>query len=337
MSQTSHINGSPVPAYSNMAKLVTSLVSLLVLQCAWAGFTVSGVSSGGFMAVQMHVAYSAEVDGAAVIAGGPFYCAQGAEMTALTDCMSMPLMLSTSTLISYTNEQASSGSIDPVSNLSGSKAWVFSGMLDTVVQKGVVEALVTYYQSFGVDVTTEYSIPSEHSWVTNSYGNACYMLMSPYINNCDYDSTGAFLNNLYGSVKTAVSAVSGNLATFDQTQYASSSAGMASQGYIYVPTACQSSPSACSVHVAFHGCQMNAGTIGTVFVQNTGLNGYAEANNLIVLYPQTETSELTNPEGCWDWWGYTGANYSLKAGAQMQAVYQMVTKLPVSGADVWFQ
>ena len=33
--------------------------------------TVSGVSSGGFMAVQFHVAYSGSVKGAGVIAGGP--------------------------------------------------------------------------------------------------------------------------------------------------------------------------------------------------------------------------------------------------------------------------
>ena len=319
------------------SKFVTSVVLLLCLQSASAGFTVSGVSSGGFMAAQMHVAYSADVDGAAVIAGGPFYCAKGSETSALTDCMSLPILISTSDLISYTNEQASSGAIDPTSNLSGSKAWVFSGMLDTVVNKGVVEALVTYYQNYGVDVTTEYGIASEHSWVTNDYGNACYMLMSPYMNNCDYDSTGTFLNILYSGLKASVSAVSSNLVTFDQTQYGSSNAGMASQGYAYVPTGCKAANNTCSVHVAFHGCQMTAATIGTVFVENTGLNGYAEANNIIVIYPQTEVQMLTNPEGCWDWWGYTGANYSLKSGAQMQAVYQMATKLSLDGASTWFQ
>ena len=36
--------------------------------------TVSGMSSGGFMAVQMHVIYSDLFEGAGVVAGGPFYC-----------------------------------------------------------------------------------------------------------------------------------------------------------------------------------------------------------------------------------------------------------------------
>jgi hypothetical protein len=38
--------------------------------------TVSGLSSGGFMAVQLHVAYSATVQGRGRGCGGPFYCAK---------------------------------------------------------------------------------------------------------------------------------------------------------------------------------------------------------------------------------------------------------------------
>ncbi len=35
--------------------------------------TVSGISSGGFMAVQFHVAHSSTVGGAGVVAGGPYW------------------------------------------------------------------------------------------------------------------------------------------------------------------------------------------------------------------------------------------------------------------------
>jgi len=37
--------------------------------------SVSGISSGGFMANQLHIAHSADVMGAAMIAGGPYGCA----------------------------------------------------------------------------------------------------------------------------------------------------------------------------------------------------------------------------------------------------------------------
>jgi hypothetical protein len=32
---------------------------------------------------------------------------------------------------------------------------------------------------------------------------------------------------------------------------------------------------------------------------------------MVLLYPQATTSGLIpyNPKGCWDWWGYTGADY----------------------------
>ena len=38
--------------------------------------TVSGISSGAYMAVQFGVAHSAAVKGVGAIAGGPYYCAQ---------------------------------------------------------------------------------------------------------------------------------------------------------------------------------------------------------------------------------------------------------------------
>ena len=49
--------------------------------------TVSGLSSGAFMAVQLHVAYSSIISGAAVYAGGPYWCAMGNLNTAMMDCM----------------------------------------------------------------------------------------------------------------------------------------------------------------------------------------------------------------------------------------------------------
>jgi len=48
---------------------------------------VSGLSSGGFFAVQFHVAYSSLVKGAAIFAGGPFYCAESNLVDAENKCM----------------------------------------------------------------------------------------------------------------------------------------------------------------------------------------------------------------------------------------------------------
>jgi hypothetical protein len=163
------------------------------------------------------------------------------------------------------------------------------------------------------------------------------MLASPFLNNCGYDAAGVLLQQLYGTLKPKGTQVSENLKTFDQTLYGSSEAMMLSLGYIYVPTSCQAQLSACNVHVAFNGCLMNLNFIGTDFVVNSGLNEWAETNNLIVIYPQADSNAQTNPQGCWDWWGFTSANYALKSGLQMAAVYKMATQLPVSGIKAWFQ
>src|SRR4029453_10137994 len=49
--------------------------------------SVSGLSSGAFMAVQFEVAYSSTVKGAGIVAGGPYLCAQGSQTKALGPCM----------------------------------------------------------------------------------------------------------------------------------------------------------------------------------------------------------------------------------------------------------
>jgi poly(3-hydroxybutyrate) depolymerase len=72
--------------------------------------SVSGLSSGGFMAVQLHVAFSATFKaGAGIVAGGPYYCAQGAVGTATGPCMAATSISkpATSTLVSTTNSWAS--------------------------------------------------------------------------------------------------------------------------------------------------------------------------------------------------------------------------------------
>ena len=72
--------------------------------------TVSGLSSGGFMAAQLHVAYSATfAKGAGIVAGGPFYCAEGSIVNATGRCMASPAGIPTSTLVSTTNSWASQG------------------------------------------------------------------------------------------------------------------------------------------------------------------------------------------------------------------------------------
>ena len=54
----------------------TSQTLQLVPNLDRSAITVSGLSSGGFMAHQFHIAFSKLVTGAGIIAGGPFRCVE---------------------------------------------------------------------------------------------------------------------------------------------------------------------------------------------------------------------------------------------------------------------
>jgi Esterase PHB depolymerase len=271
--------------------------------------TVSGVSSGGYMAVQFHVAHSASVKGAAAIAGGPYYCAMGSVWTAYWNCMTpgwwTPLPPA-GRLKDLTEQFAQAKRIDATSHLSSARVWLFSGTEDRTVSPAVVRETLVFYSLYGVKAALVSDKPAGHAMVTLDAGNKdCGATRAPYINDCDYDAAGELLQHLLGPLKPPVKV--GPLLGFGG-------------GYVYVPQACEKER--CRVHVAFHGCRQS----GERFPRDAGYNRWAEANRLIVLYPQVKAS-FWNPRGCWDWWGYTGTGYATKDGAQIRAVWEMLEHL----------
>ena len=50
--------------------------------------------------------------------------------------------------------------------------------------------------------------------------------------------------------------------------------------------------------------------LGDEFARNTGYNEVGELNNIIIIYPQAISISITNPFGCWDYWGYASSLYS---------------------------
>ena len=298
--------------------------------------TVSGISSGGYMAAQLHVAYSATFKkGAGIVAGGPYYCAEGSVFEAISRCMSSPDNIPTSKLVSTTHSWASAGQIDPVFNLQVSRVYLFSGTLDSTVKPGVMNALQTYYNNFvpAANVVYKKDLAAEHAMITDDYGAACSTPGSPFINDCNFDLAGAMLQHLYGplNARNANTLPEGNFVEFNQSQFVSGH-GMASTGWAYVPQACQAGGTAtCRLHVVLHGCKQNPNFIQQQYVRNTGYNRWGDSNNIVMLYPQTQESIFSNPNGCWDWWGYSSANYAKKSGPQMAAIKAMVDQVSAGG------
>jgi len=288
--------------------------------------SVSGLSAGGFMAVQMHVAYSATFKrGAGVVAGGPFYCAEGSVVNATGRCMTHSTTIPVASLVSTTNSWAGSGLIDPVSNLNTSKVYLFSGTSDNTVKQAVMNDLKTYYASFVPAANTAYknTIGAGHAMVTDDYGSACSTTAAPYINNCGFDLAGEMLKHIHGALNARNNGtLSGSFSEFDQGAFVSGH-GMATTGWVYVPATCASGAT-CKLHVVLHGCKQNTSDVAQQYVRNTGYNRWADSNDMVVLYPQTGAGATNS---CWDWWGYDSANYSKKSGPQMAAIKAMVTQL----------
>lgn len=315
--------------------------------------SVSGLSSGGYMAVQFHVANSSFVRGAGIIAGGPYFCAKDDQNTAISACSCVGLTCQPSqagqevpSLIQTTNQNAGQGTIDPTSHLQDSRVWLFSGSADSVVPTPIMNALETYYKHYvnASNIAFEKSVAAEHAMPTDFFGNACDFKGDPFINNCGFDAAGASLNWIYGTLNPKnTGTLGGKFIEFNQDEFLPNptSHGMWPSGWAYVPASCQQN-AACKVHVVFHGCKQYPGfpyasgpqgQIGDIYVKDTGYNRWADTNNIIVLYPQANAMNLgtrlprTNPNGCWDWWGYDDAAYSVKSGHQMAAVKAMVERL----------
>ncbi len=352
---------------------------LLALQCAPAlaaerlksfpvdpaQVSVAGLSSGAFMANQLHVAHSAEIMGAAMIAGGLYGCAVQ-EVTAdgvvsimsraLGQCTTSPFMLDeVSSYRKIVDELAVKGWIDPPSNLARARLYFFTGGSDDVVRPEVVEAAKALYAALGVPagniVFEDRSGPAAHAghaWVTTSYGGSCSANAAPYINDCFYDQAGAELKAIYGAgLAPPAGKRTGRIVAFDQTEFvpdrAAAANGLAKTGYLYVPKACEpGAAELCRLQVALHGCTQSAEVLGDVFYTRIGLDEWADSNRIVVLYPQahaTTVAELpsslwltgmenANPAGCWNWWGFAGdTQFLTRKGVQIDAIWKMIERL----------
>lgn len=298
--------------------------------------SVSGLSSGAFMAAQLQVAYSATFKGAGIVAGGPYYCAAG-NMAYTGICMGQVLLVYPNAYLmaGAAREFESAGQIDKLSNLKKRRIYVFSGTRDTVVKQPAVDATVSFFKQVGVPASQLVyvnKVPAGHAVITPTHGNACDANASPYISHCDvngqgYDQSGALLAHIHGPLQPKATSLAGRMVTFNQRAFASAGTGMAEEAFLYVPPSCDAGQT-CKVHVAIHGCAQSAEKVGKNFIADTGYNEWAENNRMLVLYPQVNASTVPfNPQGCWDWFGYTGPTYAWKAGPQMSAIKAMVDAL----------
>lgn len=322
--------------------------------------SVSGISSGGFMAVQLQVAHSAIIKGAGIVAGGPFYCSQNDVLTATTlcSCTGAPLLkcevtpasAQVATLASTTRTFFARHLIDNPSNIAAQRVITISGGKDPLVPAPITRQLQQYYQDMGLPATNFSAVAlagAGHTMPTRNYGSSCALTDSPYIGKCRFDSSKEILSWIYGPlVPRSGSKAAGRFIEFDQKPYIPEDSaspfgwgnGLDNSGWVYVPDSCAKGEP-CRVHIALHGCKQGQSYLplkappggglyyGTTFVKHTGYDQWADNNHLVVLFPQAVSIPMKNPNGCWDWWGYTDEHYADQKGVQIRSIRAMVERL----------
>jgi poly(3-hydroxybutyrate) depolymerase len=340
-------------ATSGLVLLLSSLVAgaraqerLPEIGASRDGTTVSGISSGAFMAVQFQVAFSGEVAGVGAVAGGPYLCAEGSVSIALGRCMQANLFFgapNAAYLLRRAGTFAEFGHIDPIANLAKARVYVFWGGHDETVRRPVVESLVAFYREAGLpeaSMEARLDVPAGHGFVVDGQGDepgeTCEITAAPFLNDCNYDQAGAILRHLLpdghaakAPVRAAVPA--GRLLQFSQTEFLPQPRrhGMDEIGFAYLPPGCEADAGAatCRVHVAFHGCEQGRERLGDLFASAAGYLNWADAYRLVVLFPQAAAVPVSNPKGCWDFFAHDDPDYATREGRQMAAVKRMLDRL----------
>ena len=161
---------------------------------------------------------------------------------------------------------------------------------------------------------------------TINYGVTCGISMPPYIGKCNYNGAFEALNVLFdGKLKKGSGKY--NKANLYSVPQNGSTISMGPNAYVYAPTKCKESDAKCPVHIVFHGCKQSINDIQMQYVENTGYNEIAEDNNFVILYPQAIATSSSNPNGCWDWWGYLNADYANQSGPQINEVNRLISEL----------
>ncbi|EQC48418.1 esterase PHB depolymerase domain protein [Bacteriovorax sp. BSW11_IV] len=296
--------------------------------------TVSGISSGAFFAHQYHIAFSEDVEGAALFAGGPFYCSSGDIPKALTNCMKKgPTESLAKDSMAEIKTQLKKKRIDPTKNLYEDRVYIFTGTNDTIVLPEVAYQLKKLYTLLKLEPSNIRFVdwlPAGHAYPTNHYGNDCETAAkTPYISNCHYNGALESLSYLYPNREIITAVEPGQMRTFSQDEKEKNN--LQKEAYLYVPKYCQEN--SCPLHVAFHGCSQTIDHIEMSYIENTGIKQAADSLRVAILFPQAKKSALPfeNPHGCWDWWGHAGRDFHTKKGAQMSAIHKLINEVLEKG------
>jgi poly(3-hydroxybutyrate) depolymerase len=297
--------------------------------------SISGLSSGGAMALQYAVAHSGSIIGVGSVAGPAWYCAEGDLAHAMQVCMKGQGTVRPKTDLA--RQFAAAGKIDSLSGNTTSAlkhSFVFQSKEDEVLNPRSGQANVDFLAALtGVAPKVDQgrsddgSANAGHGIISPDGTDSCSGKGKTFIRRCGAeDNPAEVLSTMYGeempdpstrkevadadvwefdqqpmidAVKNEGVSVSGDYVFWYQSSQSTQRQNfdLAPKGYIYVPTVCEQGRPPCRVHVALHGCAQDP----KLFAQKSGYNDWAEHYRAIIVYPAIKAREP------WPWDYLSGA------------------------------
>ena len=329
-----------------------------------------GHSSGGDMAIQMHVAFSDSIGGVCGFDAQPYHCAATMfprdNLVPQTDESSVPYCYGCPPDYTLVYDHCKSH-----------PEWVDVGLLPDYPRRVCGEAGLSGCMS-NVDALKDTSVYLQRSecntYVEGAEENAFAMYATmtdepdkqiEFLDTCKNSITNdtqfmcldQVLSHVQGhglvEPRDVDEAPAGEWQRFDQTMYLDDfNAGFDDAGWVYVPKQClgggDGNDGFCSMMVWFHGC---GGNHNKVAGKPPGTDDvtvrYADTNNVVLLQPailrddklhgfynnvtETYTNSMEIERGCWDGYGQLGSDYALQSGAHNRNIWNMIAEL--SGDD----
>lgn len=298
-------------------------------------WSVSGISSGAMMSAQIGMAHSQKIKGIGLMSSTTYGCSEGSLEIAKTHCMANPDKISTTKSLKHVQKLVQSSHLDPIENIEHQKVFLFHGQLDPVVKISALNKNKLFYTKLKATVKHKILSNLGHSIATKSHGSACEKTELPFLGNCNYDSVDEILGfilplNKQNIEDQTTTVNSKNIYTLDLKkiipQEELMKAFINTDLQFYVPQACLHKN--CPGHIAFHGCLQSPEFVTQAFIEKSGYLQAAEKYNAIIFFPSVIKTP-NNPNGCWDWWGYTGSNFDTKEAPQIRVLNKIIENLTV--------
>lgn len=292
-------------------------------------FYIGGLSSGGYMAQQLHLAWPEEVQGVAVFAAGPYGCARQGVNAALFQCMAITRgRPQAAALVELAQQDAEEGKLGDLQALKNDRVFIYQAERDPVIHASVSQAAIDFYAHLLPEeqLLVRRGSAAGHGLPTPDQGVACQQTRSPFINACGFSGPELSLDHLdQPSRRPLQEAPLGELRAFSQRPFSENSRGLAASGYYYQPPTCEGDAQ-CGLKMVLHGCEQGVEKLGQAMIKKSGYLQQADARDLVLVFPQIEAS-IPNPKGCWDWWGYESSAFDTREGPQVEGLRSLWQQL----------